>query len=1012
MKRTALSALFCLCLFIPSISSAVIGEAPNRQNNPARGREADVLKEDRPGKSAHAAPPRKFKEDELIVKLRKSAGKQHGRDAHAKMGSTVRHKFRNFGDLSVVRIPKGKALAEVLAGYRADPDVLYAEPNHIYEVQTTPNDPSFASLWGLNNTGQTGGTADADINAPEAWSVLTGSPETVVAVIDTGVDYNHQDLRDNMWTNPGEIPGNGIDDDGNGYIDDVHGINAITGSGDPMDDHFHGTHVSGTIAAAGNNNLGVVGVNWSAKIIACKFLGSNGSGYESDAVECLDYLYDLKTRPINPVNIVLSSNSWGGNDFSQALLDAIDTHRRAGVLFVAAAGNSSADLDSSTHFYPAGYELPNIIRVAASDHTDNIASFSNYGRHSVHVAAPGVNILSTTIGDTYGTYSGTSMAAPHVSGLAALVKAQDPSRDWKTIKNLILAGGQPTSSAGAKTATGRRIRAYDVNGTGSLSCSNQTVAERLQPPRSDISAIKGEEIRLTYLHINCANPIGEVVVSASDGTQITLLDDGQNADQEAGDGVYSATWTPVAQGQYTLTFPGNDVVTVRIVKSYQAPVVTTYDYRTITGTKLLLIGNTPAAIFPPFPIFFADDPVGYTALYASNQGTISFASKYVPLTNEPLPTGVFETLVAPYWEDLVLNTGGVYYEIVGSYPHRELVIEWRNAASLDPDVLLLGGTVTFQVVFFERSPDVLFNYKDVTIGSVIGDAGALATIGIQTSYTTAQQYGFNSPVLSDGLALLWHVAAISASAGPDQFAVPGAAVTLDGSHSARGDSLTIAYSWTQTGGTPVALNGADTAKPTFVAPQSSETLTFQLTVTGDTGQTATDTIAIVTNLPPIAEAGPDQTVNYGAAVNLDGSGSHDQNGAIASYSWTQVAGTSVTLTGETTASASFTAPASGGLLTFQLTVTDDSGQSASDTVNVRVATVPVAEAGPDQWVLPGASVALNGGGSYDPDGTIVTYSWTQTAGPAVVLTGNGTAAPSFTAPVRESRSFLQLDGHR
>ena len=272
----------------------------------------------------------RFKEDELIVRIRKGVGRDRERAVHAKAGSAVVRTYRMLSDISVVKVQKGRKVEEALHEYRKDPDVLYAEPNYIFEVQTTPNDPSFANLWGLHNTGQTSGTIDADINASEAWNITTGSPETIVAVIDTGVDYNHQDLADNIWVNPGEIQGNGIDDDGNGYVDDVHGINAITGSGDPLDDHNHGTHVSGTIAAAGNNSLGVTGVNWATKIVVCKFLSSTGSGYASDAIECLDYLYNLKTRQNNPVNIILSSNSWGGGGFSQALYDAIDANRRAG----------------------------------------------------------------------------------------------------------------------------------------------------------------------------------------------------------------------------------------------------------------------------------------------------------------------------------------------------------------------------------------------------------------------------------------------------------------------------------------------------------------------------------------------------------------------------------------------------------------------------------------------------------------------------------------------------------
>ena len=196
----------------------------------------------------------------------------------------------------------------------------YAEPNYIwYADEIIPDDPDFGLLWGLNNTGQSGGTVDADIDAPEAWEIQTGSSDVVIAVIDTGVDYEHIDLIDNMWVNTGETPEDGIDNDGNGYVDDIHGINAITGSGDPMDDAedvYHGTHCAGTIAAQGNNALGITGVSWSSKIMALKFLGPGG-GNTDDAIECIEYMVNMKNN--YGVNVKVSNNSWGGGGYSFAL---------------------------------------------------------------------------------------------------------------------------------------------------------------------------------------------------------------------------------------------------------------------------------------------------------------------------------------------------------------------------------------------------------------------------------------------------------------------------------------------------------------------------------------------------------------------------------------------------------------------------------------------------------------------------------------------------------------------
>lgn len=331
--------------------------------------------------------------------------------------------------------------------------VLFAEPDYMVKTDIVPNDPLFANLWGLHNTGQTGGSTDADIDAPEAWDITTGSPNVVVAVLDTGIDYNHEDLSVNMWTNPGEVPGNGIDDDGNGYIDDVFGINAIEETGNPLDDHGHGTHVSGTIAAVGNNGVGIVGVCWQAKIMALKFLDNEGIGYISNSIICIEYALTKGVKILN--------NSWGGDGYSDSLKDAIKACEDAGVLFVAAAGNDAKNTDITPH-YPSAFENPNILSVAATNNNDNLASFSNYGKISVDVAAPGTSIQSTTPNNTYQYMNGTSMAAPHVSGLAVLLKSQNPSLSWLDIKTRILSRVDKNVSLLSTTLTGGRINAHKV----------------------------------------------------------------------------------------------------------------------------------------------------------------------------------------------------------------------------------------------------------------------------------------------------------------------------------------------------------------------------------------------------------------------------------------------------------------------------------------------------------------------------------------------------------------------
>jgi len=335
-------------------------------------------------------------------------------------------------------------------------DILYVEPDFVFQSAVAPNDSGYSNLWGLNNTGQSGGTADADIDAPEAWELTTGSSDVVIGVIDTGIDYNHVDLAANIWTNPGEIAGDGIDNDGNGYIDDIHGWDFVNDDNDPMDDHNHGTHVAGTIGAVGNNSTGVVGVNWDVSMIALKFLSASGSGSLSDAVDAINYATMLKRD--YGVNIVATNNSWGGGGFSSSLRDAIAASGDQDILFVAAAGNDSNDNDASPS-YPATYDLDNVISVASTTRNDQLSSFSNYGNETVHIGAPGSSIYSTLPGNSYGTFSGTSMATPHVAGVVALLAAHDADATAAEIKNAILLGADSTAATSGTTITGKRLNA-------------------------------------------------------------------------------------------------------------------------------------------------------------------------------------------------------------------------------------------------------------------------------------------------------------------------------------------------------------------------------------------------------------------------------------------------------------------------------------------------------------------------------------------------------------------------
>ena len=693
--------------------------------------------------------------DQILVRFRSTTAKAVSEGINARLGAKVLQTYSTLAGLQLVQLQAGVKLDDALALYRSDPTVLYAEPNYVRKrLDNTPNDPYYHDLWSLHNIGQpilfdipptsgpTVGKAGADIHALEAWSITTGSSNVVVGVIDTGVDYSHEDLAANMYHNTADCNNNGVDDDGNGYVDDCYGINVVENNSDPMDKVFHGTHVAGTIGAVGNNGIGVTGINWNVKIIACRFLDWYG-GTDAGAIACFDYI--AKMHDLG-VNIVATNNSWGGYGFSQALYDAISEQQKRGILTVAAAGNESSDNDGVFALYPASYQLPNVIAVASTSFDDTLSYFSNFGTHTVHLGAPGEWVMSTTPGNTYTVLSGTSMATPHVTGVAALLKAQDPKRDWAAIKNLILAGGDKDTAL-ANTISQRRLNAY-----GALTCSNSALQGIILPSSSSSYANAGQAITLAALNAVCASPAGNVQVNVSPGTAVTLTDDGIVPDKYAGDSVYSGSWTPSQAGVYTLTFPVGSPVTV-IADPY-ASSSATFQYRSFTGTKLGLADNNVAWIDSPFAISFGGS--AYAGLYVSENGWLSFDS-YAPVIGQPMPYQYAQTLIAPFWDDLVSNASGdVYWTANGTAPNRELVVEWRN---MSHNACKTDGTetVTFQVVLFENKPDVLVNYQDAAFGGTCtaSDRGATASIGVQTTTSVAKQLSLNTGSIQDGTAYLW-----------------------------------------------------------------------------------------------------------------------------------------------------------------------------------------------------------------------------------------------------------------
>ena len=404
-----------------------------------------------------------YRADRILIKPRAAKSRSALNAARQLVGGKIQRSFPTLGNLQVVQLAPDVSVPRALKIYRESGLVEFAEPDYILRAARAPNDPAYSGepLWNLNNWGQLGGTSGSDIHAAEGWDLNTDASSVLVCVIDSGLRVTHEDLARNLWINPGEIPANGIDDDHNGYVDDIHGINAIAENGNLVDEPSHGTHVAGTLGAIGDNGIGIVGVAWRARIMGCKFLDENFQGAVSDAIECIEYAKANGAKVINA--------SWGGVTsgpfFSTALYDAIADARDAGIIFVAAAGNFSLNNDDSSNaFFPASFDLDNIISVAATTRDDGLAHFSDYGAGSVDLGAPGYVVYScmSTADDAYGYDNGTSMSSPHVAAACALAWARFPNENYQQIIQRVLAGVDVVPALVGKCRTGGRLNLEKV----------------------------------------------------------------------------------------------------------------------------------------------------------------------------------------------------------------------------------------------------------------------------------------------------------------------------------------------------------------------------------------------------------------------------------------------------------------------------------------------------------------------------------------------------------------------
>jgi RHS repeat-associated protein len=386
------------------------------------------------------------REGELVVRFKAEAS-EHARDnAAASKGARRKGKLRGESGLERLELTAGQDPEQAAAELSRDPSVEFAEPNYLVtRDQSAPNDPRFKDQWALKNTGQSGGNPGSDVNVTTAWHETTGSSSTVIAVLDGGIDFSHPDLANSRWVNKAEVAGNNIDDDGDGYTDDVYGWNWVYGTNDVGDEQGHGTSVAGVIAAEGGNGVGVTGIMWRASLMSLKVLDSTGTGDTASAVEAMDYAVAHGASVINC--------SWGTDAESLALKDAIKRAGNHGVVVVASAGNSSRDLDAQG-YYPASYDLPNLISVAATDGFDNLAQFSDWGAKRVALAAPGTDILTTQEGGDYHYVSGTSVSVPLVTGIAGLIKTVSPGISAQAVRTAILGGVRQVPALAGKVSSG------------------------------------------------------------------------------------------------------------------------------------------------------------------------------------------------------------------------------------------------------------------------------------------------------------------------------------------------------------------------------------------------------------------------------------------------------------------------------------------------------------------------------------------------------------------------------
>ncbi len=667
-------------------------------------------------------------------------------------------------------LPRGLSVELAIKRLSRLSGVATVEPDYLMTTGATSNDPRFTggSQWDMYGDSSSPANQYGS-GAAEAWAAgYTGSRSVYIGVIDEGIQFNHPELTANIWTNTWD-PVDGVDNDHNGYVDDIHGWDFVNNDSSVYDggalnpEDSHGTHVSGTIGAVGGNGSGMAGINWAVTIIPAKFLGPSG-GYVSAAISALDYLTDLHTR--HNVDIVATNNSWGGGSVDPLLQAAIKRAGDVGMLFVAAAGNSSANNDAGNAFpsnltctehadgTPRGYDC--VIAVASIDKFGALSSFSNYGATTVDLGAPGSDVVSTVPVNSYASYSGTSMATPHVTGALALCASIGGLRG-AALRAALMNSVKPTPSLAGRTVSGGRL---DI---GAMVAECQPSSAPVSGAPSNLSATAASPTALDLGWIDGATGETAFQVQRSPSAAGVCAAFTDLAEVPAGATSYTAFGlTPDSEYCFrvraTNDYNGGSTSAWSNTATASTPLLPTYDcaatpyvWIDATATSYAMADDEQVRVSLPSGFDFDYYAVPATWIDISSNGYIDIGTANDPAqpwANTSLPDPAQPTgIAAPWWDDL--NPGGtstIFSQTVGIAPHRTFVVEWSDVTPFTA-----GSTsgVTFEALLEETTGAITFAYKDVTAGLTGFDNGSGATVGIEDQTgSTATQIGFNQPVLS------------------------------------------------------------------------------------------------------------------------------------------------------------------------------------------------------------------------------------------------------------------------